>query len=321
MPVITASTISERRATGRLSRPRLRFKEITIVDMPLINRFISRAGSRTCDFSIGGLYMWIDYFNYSYCVYRDTLFIKGVVENHKSLTAFSMPVGSMPLAEAVEALGEYCAAKSLKLSFSAIPADRVDEFKSLGSWDVEEMTDWSDYLYDIRSLATLSGKKLGRKRNHVNRFMAENPEARLETLTAADVAEVEAAYDRWLDVSEDKDSDTAAEERRMTFSVLDNLESYPFEGAVLRGQGGEIAAFTLGEVIGDTVFVHIEKMNHAVAGAGETINKMFAERMLSLHPGLRYANREEDVGDLGLRQAKMSYNPVMMLSKYNLTAR
>ncbi len=75
---------------------------------------------------------------------------------------------------------------------------------------------------------------------------------------------------------------------------------------------------TLGEVVGDTLYVHVEKMNHDVAGAGETINKLFAENMVSRYAGLRYINREEDMNDEGLRFAKESYHPVAILDKCNV---
>ena len=52
-------------------------------------------------------------------------------------------------------------------------------------------------------------------------------------------------------------------------------------------------------------------------GAGETINKLFAGMMTALHPELVYINREEDTGDPGLRRAKESYHPAMILRKYN----
>jgi hypothetical protein len=59
-------------------------------------------------------------------------------------------------------------------------------------------------------------------------------------------------------------------------------------------------------------------MNHHINGAGETINKLFAEKMRRLH-NVSYINREEDVGDPGLRKAKLSYHPAIILKKYNLT--
>lgn len=74
----------------------LKFKDITLADLPAINKVIQREDSRTCDYTIGGLYMWIDYFRYQYCIVRDTLFIKGVSEESLGDVAFSFPIGPMP---------------------------------------------------------------------------------------------------------------------------------------------------------------------------------------------------------------------------------
>ena len=59
-------------------------------------------------------------------------------------------------------------------------------------------------------------------------------------------------------------------------------------------------------------------MRHDVAGAGETVNRFFAARMLERHPELLYINREDDAGDPGLRYAKESYHPIYKLKKYNV---
>lgn len=300
------------------SRESLIFRDITISDIPVVRNMLLRSGSRTCDFTVGGLFMWVDFFRYQYCIYRDTLFVKGVVENHRSVTAFSMPVGALPLDESVGILRDYCGREGMELCFSAIPADRVREFMGIGEWEVEELSDWADYLYDIDSLATLQGKAFNKKRNHVNRFMAENPGAKLSDAGADMVRCMEDSFIRWNGGDGAIESETARAERQMVLSVMENMEYYPFDWAVLLDSGGRPVAFTAGEVIGDTLFVHIEKVDRSVAGAGETVNFLFARKMRDRYPGLKYVNREEDAGDEGLRRAKQSYHPVMMLSKYNL---
>lgn len=323
MTAIHASTLradSRRQMTmTRRTTPRLDFKEITPADIPEISRLLEMARSRTCDYTIGGIYMWVSFFNYRFCIVDDTLFISGVTENHPDLPAFSLPIGRMPLDKALDMLENYCAVNEIPLRFSAIPADRVGDFAALRRWETEPLADWSDYLYDITSLASLSGKKLSKKRNHVNRFFADNPGARLDPMTPTDAKELVVKLHEWVNPDE-APSATGQQELAMTADVMLNLDRYPFEGAVLRLADGTAAAFTLGEIIGDTLFVHIEKMNHTIAGAGETVNKMFAEMMLARHPQLRYVNREEDCGDEGLRRAKESYHPLALLAKFNLRA-
>ena len=89
------------------------------------------------------------------------------------------------------------------------------------------------------------------------------------------------------------------------------------EGIILES-GGRTVGFSIGDIKGDTLYVHIEKATRNTNGSYEAVNKAFASRMLELHPELVYVNREDDGGDEGLRQAKRSYHPIEVLKKYNI---
>ena len=58
--------------------------------------------------------------------------------------------------------------------------------------------------------------------------------------------------------------------------------------------------------------VHIEKAYADVQGAYTIINQQFLTHEASQY---QYVNREEDMGDPGLRQAKESYRPVFLVEK------
>ena len=295
----------------------LQFLPLTTDGIPSLRPLLKDTLCRTCDFTIGGTFMWIDYFDYSYCIYDDTLFIKGVTEDDVSRPAFSVPVGKMRLEDSVAILKDYCRLNDCELIFSAVPEPYIAPLRALGAKKVEALEDWSDYLYDARALATLSGKKLSKKRNHVNRFMADNPGYSFEALTAESLPAVRQFFHAThLPLSKPALADV---EREQVSCVLDNPWLYGFEGAVLSTPDHGIVAFTLGEIKGDTPYVHIEKMNHEIAGAGETVNKLFAELITESHPEVIYINREEDVGDPGLRHAKESYHPIEMLHKFNVS--
>ncbi|MBD5180302.1 MAG: DUF2156 domain-containing protein [Bacteroidales bacterium] len=301
----------------RVSLSPLTFRSMTTDSISEIMPLLRASRTRANDFSIGGLLMWTDYFHYEYCIYGDTLFIKGVSEIHPELPAFSLPVGRMPLNRAVEIIVSYCNENHLPLRFSAVPEDRIEELRAIIPGREEKLEDWADYIYEATALTTLGGKKYNKKRNHVNRFITENPDYKVEPISRDNLTEVRKAYISWL-VDTDIDAASAAEESLQTLKVIDSYEAYPFEGIILRGKGGKIAGFTMGEVIGDTLYSHIEKIDHAVAGAGESINKLFAEYITGHHPEVKYINREEDAGDLGLRKAKESYHPVIKLEKYDV---
>lgn len=301
------------------TRPRrLDFRPITAEDIPRLAPMLRQSGSRSCDLCVGGIFMWVDYFGYEYSILSDTLFIKGLSEDASRSTSFSMPTGRMPLEEAIRAIRLYCRSSRMAPLLSAVPEDRLESLRPFGIASVEELPDWADYIYSIADLASLTGKRYNKKRNHVNRFMSDNPGWRLDPMDEVNALEAARIFDR-IDIAADKADPTMAEyEREQSLEVLRNFSRYPFEGAVLRDGSGNIVAYTAAEIVGDTLIIHIEKMLHTVAGAGETINNLFAKSMSDRHPSLRYINREDDSGDPGLRYAKESYHPAFKLRKYNV---
>lgn len=312
----TGVNYSPRRSETRQTSEMV-FKRIGLDDMSSIRKYVNCNTDRTCDYTLGGIFMWVDYFDYEYCIVDNTLFIKGISENHPGMVAFSLPLGELPLKDSIQRILDYCKAHNIRPAFSAIPTAKAKEIAELFGGEVEALEGWSDYLYDAHSLATLQGKAYAKKRNHVNRFIADNPDCKFEMITDANLDEALAFFDT-VDLEEKEDKEMAAYELEQCKEVMRNLDKYLFDGAILRGQDGKICALTLGEAVGDTLFVHVEKMDHNVSGAGEAINKMFASEMIMRNGNVSYINREEDMNDSGLRFAKESYHPVALLDKSNI---
>ncbi len=297
-------------------QPPLQFKPVTIDSIPLLRSYLLRAGSLSCDYSVGGICMWIDYFKYHYCIYADTLFIKGVAEDNRHEMAFSMPIGSLPLDESVALLKAYCAAHGVPLVFSAITEEHIGRFNVLHPAQVTELEHWGDYVYDAESLATFKGKALKQKRNHVNRFMAQYPLTEARPITADLLPAVCRCFDRVC--SEPARSPMADYERRQVWRVLRHLPDFHFESLCLV-LGGEVIGFTIGEVQGRVMLDHIEKSLHGLySGVNEVLCREFAAAILRKYPEVKYVNREDDAGDEGLRQSKLSYCPAFILKKYDV---
>lgn len=293
------------------------FREVNRESMKEIWPILSQEPGRTTDFSYGGVLMWVDYFNYEYAIVNDTLFIRGVVESDRSKPAFSLPVGRLPLADSIAMLKKYCELKGERLELSAVPEYAIPECERLGAVKIEELEDWGDYLYEASDLAYLKGKRFGKKRNHVNQFLSLYPDWELVEMDAANASEAMAFMDIF-DLEGD-DNESAIAERKLTRDMIREIEAVNTEmkGALLY-VNGKVCAFTIADIKGDTLFIHIEKATREVAGSYEMINKVFAERMLELHPDIKYINREDCAGDEGLRRAKESYHPVKILKKYNV---
>lgn len=298
--------------------PILNFKKISHSDMPLIWEFLEREPGRTTDFSYAGLFMWVDLFKYEYAVYKDTLFIKGVVENDRTKPAFSLPIGALPIKEGIEVLRHYCKIHHLPVELSAVPEYALEELQQLKPSYIELLEDWSDYIYDVEMLSSLKGKKMGKKRNHVNSFVSHNPDWSYQPLTGQNADSVL----KFMDIYEREADETfmAREESRLSRIMIGMIKEGDevMKGGVLYSEPDKICAFTIGDVKGDTLFVHIEKGTREVSGSYEMINKEFAAHMVATYPSIRYINREDDSGDEGLRKAKESYHPIALMKKYNV---
>lgn len=295
----------------------LSFRKIDADAMKLIWPYLEKEQGRTTDFSYAGILMWVDLFNYEYAIYKDTLFIKGSVESDLSKCAFSLPVGALPLKDAIEVLRQYCTLSAIPLEFSAVPEYAVPEFEKCGSRNTELLEDWGDYLYDAESLASLKGKKMGKKRNHVNKFMTLYPDWHIDELTPENASEAMAFMD--IFDTEGDNSEMAVTERRLSRDMITRIAEGDtnLHGAALYA-AGKLCAYTIADIKGDTLFIHIEKATRTVEGSYEMINTIFAREMMARFPQIKYINREDDAGDIGLRMAKESYHPLCILRKYNV---
>lgn len=173
-----------------------------------------------------------------------------------------------------------------------------------------------DYLYNADDLRNLAGRRYHAKRNYINRFRTETSDWRYEPLTAALVPECLQVAEKWCVGREGDQTEELAHEYAAISEALTHYDELEYLGGAIRIQG-KIEAFTLAEKLNaDTVVVHIEKADAAITGLFPVINQEFCR---SLGPEIKYVNREEDLGNPGLRKAKESYYPVRLVEKYELT--
>lgn len=292
----------------------LTFEPITIESVYRLTAFAERQYTRSCDYTPGNLVMWSRFMQYKYAIARETLFISCISQSDISSEAFLIPIGTLPLKESIGMLQEYCQRHNRLLRLTAVPDDLAQELDSLlPNHKKEQLENWSDYIYNAQSLVTLQGKALNKKRNRYNKFISENPQYTYSRYTHSDCKEVL----HFLGVKEgcNEERSMRCYEHFQCLATVRNLDKHPQPSAIIR-VNGKIAAFTLAEYFGDTLYIHIEKATRDIPGAAEAINRLFAEDMLHEHPNLIYINREEDLGDPGLRQAKKAYKPCIMLHRY-----
>ena len=177
----------------------------------------------------------------------------------------------------------------------------------------EERGEW-DYLHRAEDLKSLRGNAFMKKRNKISEFLRDAGQS-LEVFSLAPehLDEVWRFQERWLQFQDDPRGTLAAEHRaiREVFEAWGHLPSV--RGTAIRVRG-EIAAYAVGALLDpQTLVVHFEKGDGALRGSYQAINQAFVRQHAT--PAVTWVNREEDLDDPGLRQAKLSYRPVGFVRK------
>ncbi len=257
------------------------------------------------EYSFAGLYLFRNRYGYRVSVKDDFLVISGTRDGLRFFITPCCATGMDTVAELFESHDYW------KLISPAFLSKNGAAMLAAGYEAVDDRDNY-DYLYARTDLATLSGKKFHKKKNHVNSFENTYPVFSLKPLDGTTRADALAVLEAWVSHEENPaNTDYAAAKE-----ALELLGHFAMTGQVLYVDEFPVA-WTLAETVADgkMVAVHFEKARIDFRGAYQYINYAFAR---SLPESVEYINREQDLGDEGMRQAKMTYRPVGFVEKYKV---
>ena len=287
---------------------------ITSASRAEITSYTLESQSRICDLAFANLFGWAVKYETSYAIADDTLFIR-FTSPARPHPAFLIPLrrGGGCITDSLTRLRNEAEAGGYPLVIMGITPMCQERLEELcpGAFTFLENEGAADYIYLRERLVSLSGKALQSKRNHVNKFEKLYPGYSYEPITGANALECLEVERAWLEQhgSEEQGED---KEQEVILRLLSSFDELALSGGILRVDG-QIVAFTIGSPINETTFgVHIEKANRDYDGAFTIINKLFAS---TIPESYTYVNREEDLGIEGLRKAKLSYKPDIILPK------
>lgn len=290
------------------------FEDITLDNKEEIDRCLIGNPYRACDFSFTNLYTWQPRFKTKFAVVQDTLFLRS--QDVDGSFYYMMPNGKMSLTDAIALIREDAKVNNIPFVMKAISERmwHLIEAALPGQFRYRHDRDNDEYIYLSERLIKLSGKKLQSKRNHINRFKADNPDWQYFRLnTDAERAECLAMLDDWEELSRPKDDQTLKYDYIATKQMLEHFDYLQLRGGGIR-VNNKLVAFTIGEALTEDSFVvHVEKAFAEMNGAYTIINQQF---ILNEASEFTYINREEDMGLENLRKAKMSYIPDILLEEY-----
>jgi hypothetical protein len=287
------------------------FKKINLEDRDLLAPLLPTLDNRDCNLSFVNLYSWQFLTDASYAFIGGTPVLRLLLE--RTRTVYILPPGGDDSTRALQLLIEEDRQHDRPTRlFGIIPrlAPWLDEAFP-GAFRYHANRDYFDYLYLRRDLVELRGKYLQAKRNHVNKFLRTYAHEYLP-LTPSLAPECLQLEEEWCLRHGDAPSESLRNERQAMTLALNHVAELQLLGGAIR-VNGKLVAFAYGApVTTDTFGIHIEKADASIGGAYNMINQELARRVPEHYT---YINREEDLGIPGLRQAKGSYHPYLLLEK------
>jgi hypothetical protein len=274
-------------------------------DRPLLEPLLQTLQPRVSELTFAGLWLFRAAHGYELCRLGEAAVVLG---RGYDGSACAMP----PLGGEVDKA-------AARLLTDGIPLYGADDL-FLAAWPlpsgarvVEDRDNW-DYLYLRSELATLPGNRYHKKKNRINYFLARH-DCQVVPLEPEQTEACLAFLQEWGRLRGDQGSSSFRPELEATAEAVRFAGQLGLEGLVAL-VGGEVKGLVLGERLNaDTSACHFQKTDPFMDGLAQLIDREFNARLFT---DCTYVNREQDLGEPGLRAAKLSYHPVELVRKYRI---
>jgi len=281
--------------------------------IPALREYLDKYPRQNCDYAICNLLTWGKLYKNLIGKWKDRLLILN--PRYQSLC---FPIGKYPEPEELKALLLELIGQYPEIELIIIPEQYIEQYPALNDvLEVSESEAWADYIYEIDRLATLSGKKLAKKKNLVSQFVRTYPEYKVLPITAENREVINSFAAKWKREREVDGIYLNAELQALSYA-MEYWDELPIQGILICYHNKIVAFSIFSEQTTDTISVHFEKYDPDKKGAAQAINWETA-RLLQGH--YKWLNREQDLGLEGLRQAKKTYDPAYMLKFYSAVLR
>lgn len=289
------------------------FKPLDLEDLEIIRDFLWKFQPQTSEFTFTNLFIWRLTFGWQWSVDRDWLFLLG--RNYGRELFFLPPVGPSPRQDATLKVLEWLKKENTDVEPRLERADKrlVTELVNNPVVRVEAAREHFDYVYRGEDLISLKGSRYHAKRNHINKFLKTTPEFRLEPISEENLGQCIDLQEKWCLWRRCEEDMNLLGEWEAVKEALAHYRSLRVEGAAITIDG-KVEAFTLGELLNtQTAVIHIEKANPEIPSLYTLINQKYCQEYWGQ---VTYINREQDLGEEGLRRAKLSYHPDHLVEKF-----
>lgn len=288
----------------------LEFKDVTLQDKEVITGFFADREMLICPMNFATMFIWNPTYQTKWTLENGWFYQKSMVGG------YACPIGDGDIREPIERLMEDAAREGTTLVLRGVLPHQAEAIEKAfaGQFDFTELRDEYEYVYSAQKLATLAGKKMHAKRNYINRLTGQNTWA-FEPITPENIGEVAEMNEQWCLLNNCDKNESLRQEGCAVRLCLKLYQKLDLMGGLLRVDG-RVVAYSFASLLGtNAADIHVEKAFSEVDGAYPLINREMVKYIIRLHPQVEWINREEDLGDEGLRKAKLSYYPELLLQK------
>lgn len=278
------------------------FTPVDLASRAVLEPAFRGSGYRLCEYSFATQVCWHD-FNDSHWTRVDGM----VYLRYREAGAerFICPMGPGDVALAIEACFRHLSDRGHPPVVRFVP-DAVASSLDPARFRLAPDPDNDDYVYAVRDMAQLAGRKYAKKRNHIAQFLRGGAWS-FDPVAPGDRPAIDAFLEAWCRDRECTGDPALDYEMRALALCLDHLDVLGITAWLLRGADGRILGLTAGApLLDDTWVVHYEKGLTERPGVYQMLAREFARRV---PPGIPWLDREQDMGSENLRQAKESYQP------------
>ncbi len=286
------------------------FKSPAKDDLPYIRKICEKYGTMGCDFNSANIFLWRNKYNTKICIYYGFLVLAYFRDNKP--WGYCFPLGEGDPTAVIAEIFKDARQRGVEANFVMLTEAQKEKLVEITGYkfSFKELYGDEDYIYRNYDLSILPGKRFHAKRNHISKFNREYPDWSFRLISKDNKDDAIRVAEKWCE-AKDINPNTY-EEFKAIEEALENYELLKLHGGILYVEETPVA-MTMGcEINRKTFDVIFEKGLVEYDGVYAKVNNEFAKTLV----GFEFINREEDMGIESLKQAKLSYNPVVILKRY-----
>ena len=290
------------------------FRPLQFEDREVLREIIWKYQPQTSEWTFTNLFIWRSHYGFQWSLYREWVLLLSTATPRGPF--FFQPIGPPSRLDAVRKILQWLQDEKGEKNPRIERADSrlADEIRGAPDLVVEPIRDQFDYVYRSQDLIQLAGRKYHGKRNHINKFLQTYAftYAPLEERLLPECLKLGGF---WCEIHRCEEDMNLLGEWEAVREALTHFSELRIQGGVILIQD-KVEAFSLGELLNrETAVIHVEKANPEIPGLYPVINQQFCEKTWSQ---ASWVNREQDLGEPGLRKAKESYFPDHLVDKFRI---